>query len=158
MDEHQQSAAEQLKIIIFSLAGEHFGIALDCVREIALLPEITAVPSMPAWLLGVVNLRGEVIPVVSLALAMGMGQTAASGTKMIVAEIGGRPIGIVVEGVPRIDRADSSSIEPAPDLIASRMKRDFITGVIKDAHGLVILLDLTAIVRVDEIDQANQEG
>lgn len=143
---------EKKEFVVFELAGERFGIELGAVREVALLPAVTPVPSMPPWLLGVANLRGEVVPVVSLARAIGA--VGADGDKMIVVDIAARPVGVVVAGVPRIERVDPKAIEPAPELVAARLKRDFIRGVVKETDGIVILLDMTAIVRLEEIGPA----
>ena len=148
----ETASFDKKEFVVFELGGERFGIELRQVREVAVLPAVTPVPSMPPWLLGVANLRGEVVPVVSLARAIGA--QAADGDKMIVVDVASRPVGVVVAGVPRIERVDPSAIEPAPELVAARLKRDFIRGVVNESDGIVILLDLSAIVRLEEIAKA----
>jgi len=147
----------KIEFVVFDLGGEQFGIELSQVREVAILPDVTPVPSMPEWLVGVVNLRGEVVPVVSLAKAIGAGKGGAGEDRMIVVEVGARPVGVVISGLPRIDRANESELEPAPELIIQRLKRDFIKGVVKKGDGLVILLDMSATIKIEDLSPLSQE-
>lgn len=156
-EREEKTVAQTLEFVAFEMGGERFGLEIGCVREVALLPEVTPVPSMPEWLVGVVNLRGEVVPVVDLQTALGASEGRTGGDRMIVVEIETRPVGIVVAGVPRIERADPAAVEPAPDLVASRLKRDFVRGVVKKGEGLVILLDMSAIINAEELGAATGE-
>ncbi|HPM41427.1 MAG TPA: chemotaxis protein CheW [bacterium] len=152
-----KTGAQTLEFVSFEMGGERFGLEIGSVREVALLPEVTPVPSMPGWLVGVVNLRGEVVPVVDLRNALGAPEGRTGGDRMIVVEIESRPVGIVVAGVPRIERADPSAVVPAPELVASRLKRDFVKGVVKQGEDLVILLDMSAIISAEELGAATVE-
>lgn len=132
----------ELQLVVFSLAEEAFGVPVDQVREIIRFTEITKIPKAPPSVLGVLNLRGHIIPVISLRERFGFVPLEVdSATRIVVAEVQGQTVGFVVDTVAEVLRMDDSTIEPAPVTDAS-VNSSFIKGLGKIEDRIIILLDL----------------
>lgn len=137
-------AEEQL--VTFSLGTEEFGVDIMCVQEIIRIPPITRVPKAPSYVEGVINLRGNVIPVVSLRSRFGMERVEDTElSRIVVLQIQSKVFGIRVDAVTEVLRLDSEGIEPPPQ-VTMGMDSQFIRGVGKIGERLLILLDLTHIM------------
>jgi purine-binding chemotaxis protein CheW len=138
------------KYLTFALAHEEYGLEILKVREIIGYIDVTAVPQTPHYVRGVINLRGQVIPVVDLRAKFGM-ETAevTDETCIIVVEItlGGRKsnTGIVVDRVQEVLDIEAGSIEEAPEFGAS-VNTDFILGMGKVGDSVKILLDIDRVL------------
>jgi purine-binding chemotaxis protein CheW len=147
-----------------SLAGKYLTVALDRevyglpvlrIREIIRLQKITPVPQMPAWVKGIINLRGRVIPVIDLRVKFGLPAEFGERTCVVVAEVklpSQRSIqmGLVVDGVEEVLSVDAAGIEPTPDFGVQVDTACFL-GMAK-VHGRVqTLLDLDRIVAADAL-------
>jgi len=133
--------AEQ-QLVTFRLGGEEFGVDIMRVQEIIRIPPITRVPKAPAYVEGVINLRGNVIPVVSLRTRFGMERVEDTDlSRIIVLQVHKKVFGIRVDAVTEVLRLDDSAIEPPPP-VALGMDSQFIHGVGKIGERLLILLDL----------------
>ncbi len=148
--------------LIFSLGGELFGVATLRVREIIEFGNITSVPMMPAFMRGVINLRGAVVPVIDLNARFGRARTDASRRTCIVilevrAEEDTFVLGIIVDAVSAVRQIDSAHIEPPPSF-GTGIRADFIDGMAKVNNGFVILLDLGKVLSVDELAALNGQG
>ncbi len=137
-------AEEQL--VTFGLGSEEFGLDIMRVQEIIRIPPITRVPKAPNYVDGVINLRGNVIPVVSLRTRFGMGKVSETDlSRIIVLQVQKKVFGIRVDAVTEVLRLDDSAIEPPPP-VALGMDALFIRGVGKIGERLLILLDLNHIM------------
>jgi purine-binding chemotaxis protein CheW len=141
--------------LIFSLGGEQFAVGTLRVREIIEYGNITSVPMMPAYIRGVINLRGAVVPVIDLNARFGRSRTQASRrTCIVILEVqsdeGTHTLGIIVDAVSAVRQIDSANVEPAPSF-GTRIRSDFIDGMAKVNGQFVILLDLGKVLSVDEI-------
>jgi len=137
-------AEEQL--VTFSLGSEEFGVDIMCVQEIIRIPPITRVPKAPDYVEGVINLRGNVIPVISLRNRFGMDRVEETDlSRIIVLQVQTKVFGIRVDAVTEVLRIDSESIEPPPP-IALGMDSQYIRGVGKIGERLLILLELDQIM------------
>jgi purine-binding chemotaxis protein CheW len=148
--------------LIFSLGGEQFAVGTLRVREIIEYGNITAVPMMPEFIRGVINLRGTVVPVIDLNARFGRTRTAASRRTCVVilevtSEDGNHVMGIIVDAVSAVRHIDSSNVEPSPSF-GTRIRADFIDGMAKVNGGFVILLDLGKVLSMDEIALLNGMG
>lgn len=138
------------KYLTFALAQEEYGLEILKVREIIGYIDVTAVPQTPHYVRGVINLRGQVIPVVDLRAKFGM-ETAevTDETCIIVVEItsGGRKsnTGIVVDRVQEVLDIEGGSIEEAPQFGVS-VNTDFILGMGKVGDSVKILLDIDRVL------------
>ncbi|MBI9060293.1 MAG: chemotaxis protein CheW [Labilibaculum sp.] len=138
------------QLVIFELGAEYFGIDISMVEGINKLLEITKIPQAPAYLEGITNLRGSVLPVIDLQKRFGMVvQEQTNDTRIMVANMDGVKIGMVVSAVSEVLTIDDKEIEPPPPMV-SNVNSEFIIGVAKIDKRLVILLDLAKVLTVEE--------
>lgn len=135
----------EIQLVVFTLAGEDFGVPIAQVREINRLVPITAIPKAPPSVLGVINLRGNVTPVMSLRDRFGFPRSENSeATRIVVSEVGTETVGFVVDAVTEVLRLDEGMIEPAPES-AAEVDAEFIKGIGKMDDRLIIVLDLEKV-------------
>ena len=161
--QRQAMTDKEGKYLTFALAHEEYGLEILKVREIIGYMNITAVPQTPPYIKGVINLRGQVIPVVDLRAKFGM-ETAevTEQSCIIVVEItqSGRKAntGIVVDRVQEVLDIAGTDIEEAPQFGGS-VDTDFILGMAKIGESVKILLDIDKVLAGDNLhgldDQAN---
>ncbi len=138
-----QSHGELIQLVSFSLGHEEYGVEVLDVREIIRMPVVTRVPNPPPYVEGVINLRGKVIPIISLRKKFGiMSSEYDKQTRIIVMEVDGELKGFIVDAVSEVIRISSSEIQPSPTISASGADQECITGVINQAERLLVLLDL----------------
>jgi purine-binding chemotaxis protein CheW len=133
----------------FKLGDELFAINVSQVREVLEVPQITKVPTAPSYMRGVVNVRGQSIPVVDLSLRFGLPRIADTvNTRVIVMElkIDGETavIGGLADSVHEVIELEPSEINPPPN-IAMRWRTDFIIGMGKRGDAFIIILDINAV-------------
>lgn len=120
-----QSDARQF--LTFRLAEEEYGVGILSVQEIRGWSSVTAIPHAPAWLLGVINLRGSVVPVVDLRIKLGLARADYNEfTVVIILNVGTRVVGIVVDGVSDVITLTDDEIRPAPPLGAGADTRHIL--------------------------------
>ena len=141
--------------VTFCLAEELFGVEVSRTREILSVISVTSVPQTPDYMLGVINLRGQVVPVIDMRLKLGL--SAADETQdtcIIVVEVlvDGEPIvvGALADAVREVIEIKSDAIEPPPRL-GTRLNTEFIKGMGKIDEDFLILLDIDKIFNSDEI-------
>ena len=148
------------KYLTFVLGRECYGIPVLKVREIIRLPAITAVPQMPGYVKGVINLRGKIIPVMNLCLKFGLEQLGASErTCIIVVQITGpenRPIqlGLIVDAVEEVCHFSADDIEATPEFGAA-LDTQYILGMAKAKDQVKTLLDLDRVLGASGIATAH---
>jgi purine-binding chemotaxis protein CheW len=141
---------DNLQLVTFRLEDEEFGIDIKKVQEINRMIDITKIPNAPPYVEGVVNLRGKIIPIVSLRTKLGFGQTERDkATRIMVVEIDGNILGFIVDSVSEVLRIPGAKIEPAPAL-AGAADSLYIEGVINLTDRILILLDLKALFEGDK--------
>ncbi|MCX6153635.1 MAG: chemotaxis protein CheW [Candidatus Kapabacteria bacterium] len=139
-------SSDLLQLVSFNLGDEEFGIDILRVQEIIRMVDITRVPNAPSFVIGVINLRGKVIPVIDLNLRMALNTSELSNnSRIIVIEFEGKVVGFLVDKVNEVLRIDKSITEPPPQMVGS-VNSDFITGIGKLENRLLILLDLEKLL------------
>lgn len=142
--------AGTMQLVSFRLAQEEYGIEITKVQEIILLGDITRVPQTPNYIKGLINLRSMVIPIVDLRLRFGIPeQGPTDATRIMVVNVAGKTIGIVVDAVSEVLRIVREQITPPPPTVAGG-GREYLTGLVKLDHRLLILLDIDRILAQDE--------
>jgi purine-binding chemotaxis protein CheW len=141
--------------LTFSLAGEMYAVAILNVKEIIEYGTLTEIPMMPAFIRGVINLRGAVVPVIDLAARFGGRQTVIGRrTCIVIVELSEsdahQDIGIVVDAVSEVLEIPPTEIEPPP-AFGAKIRTDFIDGMGKVAGKFVIILDVRRVLSVDEM-------
>jgi purine-binding chemotaxis protein CheW len=144
------------KYLTFVLGSEEFGLEILKVREIIGYMQITAVPRTPAYIKGVINLRGQVIPVVDMRAKFEMEATDVSEqTCIVVVEVSCRNgrffTGVIVDRVREVLDIDSGDIEPAPEF-DSDISTSFILGMGKIGGTVKILLDIDEVLRGEGLE------
>ena len=145
-----KESAELRQFISFSVGEEEFGLELLHVREIIREREITWLPKAPSFVKGIINLRGDVIPLIDLRNKFGLERREDTAqTRVIVAEVEGRLIGIVVDSASQVVRIPAGQIEPPPRVLGG-FSQELVRGVGKLEDKLVILLNPDTILTADE--------
>ncbi|MFK0166076.1 chemotaxis protein CheW [Rhizobium sp. NPDC090279] len=142
MNSQSLSATTTLEIIAFHLGDQQFCIKTTSIREIRGWAAATPLPHAPPHVLGVMNLRGSVIPVIDLAAKLGVrGAVSTDRSAIVVAEIGSSVVGLVVDRVSDILSIGSDRIQPVPDLGTS-FDPAFSYGIIPLEQGMVCFINL----------------
>jgi purine-binding chemotaxis protein CheW len=155
-----RAADREGKYLTFSLAGEEYGIGILKIREIIGMLPITSVPETPAFVKGVINLRGKVIPVVDLRLRFGMpNMDYTERTCIIVVEIAGPAgtvsMGVVVDSVSEVLNIKGADIEDTPSF-GTQLNTEYILGMAKVGKGLKILLDIENALTSTEMESLSR--
>ncbi len=147
---------EILQLVTFRIDEEEFGVAILEVREINRMMEVTRVPHAPGFVEGVVNLRGQVIPVVDLRKRFGLpAREHDRNTRIVVVELTDKVVGFIVDAVNEVLRVPSSLVEPPPPIVGS-VDRQYIEGVVKLEDRLLILLNLHKLLGTDESEELRE--
>ena len=146
---------ESAQYITFKLRDEMFAINVAQVREVLELPQITKMPTAPAYMRGVVNVRGKAIPVVDLRLKFGLPQGKDTlNTRVVVMEldINGEStiLGGIADSVHEVIELESSQIEPPPRL-AMHWRSEVIRGMGRVGEQFIIILDINAVFSAEEL-------
>jgi len=150
---------KNLQLVGFKVSNEEFGISIMKVQEIIRIQEITKVPQMPDFIEGIINLRGNVIPIIDLRKRFGLPRADKNNdTRIVVVSVLSRVMGIIVDSVSEVIRLSEEQIEPPPPFISSNVAADFIKGVGKlGSKRLLLYLDIDKMLSSDEhsaIDEA----
>lgn len=136
----------EVEFVTFSAGNQSFSLEITQVREIRRWSPVTAIPHAPIEVLGVMNLRGSVIPIYDLAARFGLGATAENPRNVIVVAMhGNQTVGLLVEAVSEILSVSRDMIQDTPD-IRSDVARQSITGVIPINEGMTRVIDLGAVL------------
>lgn len=147
-----------IQLVTFTLEKEIFGIEILRVQEINKNLEITNLPNSPAYIEGVINLRGKVIPIINLRMKMGMpSKEFDNQTSIIVIDLGGNIVGFIVDSVKEVIRLSSSIIEQPPTIVLQQNSQ-LISSVAKLENGLLILLDADNLLSESEKEEINEIG
>lgn len=160
MDETTSVSSQQY--VTFSLGDELFGVEVTRAREILSITPVTKVPQTPDYLLGVINLRGQVVPVVDMRLKLGLPvseETEDTCVIVVEVQVDGESIivGALADAVREVLEIRSDHIEPAPRL-GTRLKTDFITGMGKVDEQFLILLNIDRVFSTEELAIVQDAG
>ena len=139
-----------LQLVTFTIAQEEFGVEILKVQEIIRTLEITRVPRAPAFVEGVINLRGKVIPIIDLRRRFGIeSKPHDKDTRIIVIEINQMIVGFVVDAVSEVLRIPANTVEPPPSIV-SGIDSEYISGVGKLDNRLLIMIDLDKLLSEED--------
>jgi purine-binding chemotaxis protein CheW len=143
------------QFLTFRIGHENYGLELSQTREIIEYSGITAVPLMPNFLRGVINLRGEVVPVIDLAVRLGRQPIEVQRrTCIIVVELENSEqhhvLGLLADAVSEVIEMDEANIEDAPSFGAN-IRAEFIQGIAKQGDEFVVLLDANNALSIREL-------
>jgi purine-binding chemotaxis protein CheW len=137
--------------LAFSLGGEEYAVNILKVQEIRAYEQVTRIANMPAFIKGVMNLRGAVVPVVDLRVRFNVGNAEyGPSTMVIVLNIGTRTIGTVVDGVSDVVILKPSDMRPAPQ-IAGVLESTFLEGIAILGSRMLIIVDIDGLLSSKEM-------
>jgi len=149
--------APEVQLVVFQLGGETYGVEINHVQEIIRPQTITEIPRTPAFVEGVINLRGRIIPVLDMHKRFHLpAAEATNNTRIMVVELGEVTVGMIVDSVSEVLRLPADSIEPPPPMI-SGIDVAYLKGVGKWNDKLIILLALDRVLRESEQRELQQE-
>ncbi len=147
----ENAVVEMKQLISFTVGEEEYGLELPRVREVIRMRQVTWLPKAPTSVKGIINLRGEIIPIIDLSERFGLGKRdSTSATRVIVVDVEGRPVGMVVDSASQVVRVPVDQFDEPPPVMGEAVSR-FITSVGKLNERLVILLDVEKLFSLDEL-------
>ncbi|MGE8407505.1 MAG: chemotaxis protein CheW [Pseudomonas sp.] len=155
-----EAQADAIQHLSFRVRGAGYALPIDLVREIIEYAEVTRVPMMPDYIHGVINLRGNVVPVLDLAARFGLSLTEAGNRTCIIIielplEAGLQRIGLVVDQVDEVLEIEPRQIMPAP-AFGTSIRADFIAGMAQHAQEFLIILNMLQVLSLDDIRHLSQ--
>lgn len=131
-----------LQFVTFYIGEEFYGVNIYKVREVIKLMEITSVPRSANYVVGVINLRGQVIPVIDLRLRLSLPQREYDKhTRIIISEVKGKNVGMIVDRMNKVERVHESKMKKETNVISS-IDADFIERIGKINDTIMIVIDL----------------
>ncbi|MEN6349058.1 MAG: chemotaxis protein CheW [Syntrophomonas sp.] len=150
---------EEEQMVVFRLAGEQFGVRITQVQEINRLSNITKVPRAPEYVEGVVNLRGDVIPVIDLRKRFQMESKEYNEfTRVIVSDINKKKVGLIVDEVLEVLRVPGRLLEETPDILQDNQMQRFMDGIANLEKRMIMMLNLENILVEKEWQKIAQLG
>ncbi|HEX5727482.1 MAG TPA: chemotaxis protein CheW [Longimicrobiaceae bacterium] len=146
----RQAAVPQVQLVTFRLGGEEFGLDVFAVHEILRYQEPTPVPRAPAFVEGVLDVRGTLVPVVDLRRRFELREAPVDDdTRIVLVDFGGERLGLVVDAVTEVLRAPETAVSAPPRYVRG-LAAEFIRGIARLENRLVVLLDIERILSSEE--------
>ncbi len=152
MNQVAQTQETRRQCVTFQLDNETYAIDVMQVREVLRSVDIVPVPGAPSFVLGIINLRGNVVTVLDARMRFGL-QTQSQGeeSRIIILERGDQEVGILIDSVSEVIEIDMQEVEPAPT-VGEEASNRYVEGVVTRNDQLVILVDLNRLLSEDEWD------
>ncbi|MDQ0230512.1 chemotaxis protein CheW [Metabacillus malikii] len=145
-----ENLSDNMKVIVFQLQDEEYGLPVQQVQSIEKVEHITRVPKTAPYLKGVINLRGVVTPVIDLRIRFGLkSDEITEHTRMIIVTKDDIDVGFIVDAANDVLDIPSDVIEPAPEVVGS-IEVEYIKGVAKLDKRLIVMIDLNEVLKVKE--------
>lgn len=151
--------AEELKLIVFSLAHEQYGVEVERVRTIERMQPMTRVPKTPSFIKGVINLRGVVVPIIDLRGRFDLPESEyTDNSRIIIVAVKDMEVGMIVDAANDVVDVDSDSVEEPPEVVGG-IRAKYLRGIAKLSDDrLLVLLNLEEVLNKSEIIQLEQFG
>lgn len=150
----------QIQLVTFQISEELYGIDIMDVKEIVRVQDIRPIPNAPGYVEGLFNLRGEIIPIISLhkrfhlkKAQLGDDEELLSG--FIIIDLDGMKLGVIIDKVERVVSIDGSAIQPPPQMITG-IGSEYIQGVVNREEGYLILLDIRKLFSAKELKKIEE--
>ncbi|UTR15077.1 chemotaxis protein CheW [Salipaludibacillus sp. LMS25] len=148
-----EAVMDDMKVIVFQLKDEEYGVEVEQVRSIERVQYITRVPSTPDFVEGVINLRGVVTPIIDLRKRFNIeGINHSETTRVIIVTVGNMEVGLVVDAANDVIDIPKSAVEPPPEVVGG-LEAEYIRGVAKLEKRLLILLNLDKVLNAEEMNE-----
>jgi len=150
----------QYQLVTFQLGEEHYGIDIMDVKEIVRVQDIRPIPNAPSYVEGIINLRGEIIPIINLhkrfhikRAVVGKDEELLSG--FIIIDVDGMKLGVVIDKIARVVTIENEQIQAPPQML-SGIGAEYIQGVIQNEEGYLIILDIRRLFNPKELQKINE--
>lgn len=152
-----EATENETQVVTFQLAREEYAIDILQVQEIVMMTRITRMPKAPHFIEGIVNLRGQMIPIIDMRKRFGLAEAEHdSDTRIIIVDIG-EIVGMIVDGVRDVIRLPDSAISPPPPMIQG-ISADYLKGIGQFDERLLIMLDLEKVLTAEEHEVLQELG
>ena len=145
----------QIQLVTFQISEELYGVDIMDVKEIVRVQDIRSIPNAPGYVEGLFNLRGEIIPIISLhkrfhlkKAQLGEDEELLSG--FIIIDIDGMKLGVIIDKVERVISIEAQNIQPPPQLLTG-IGSEYIQGVVNQENGYLIILDIRKLFSAKEL-------
>lgn len=143
----------EVKVIVFQLKDEEYGVEVDQVRSIERMQHITRVPRTPDYVKGVINLRGVVTPIIELRKRFGIEVIETTdSTRIIIVAVGNMEVGLIVDAANNVVDIPNNVVEPPPEVVGG-IEADYLRGVAKMDKRLLILLNLDKVLNSKKLKE-----
>ncbi|WP_048602479.1 chemotaxis protein CheW [Rubeoparvulum massiliense] len=147
---------EEIKVIVFRLQDEEYGVEVNQVRGIERMMPVTRVPRTPKFVKGVINLRGVVTPIIDLRSRFDFEEKEyTDSTRIIIVVVNEIEVGLIVDAANDVIDIPTKAIEPPPEVVGG-IEADYLRGVAKLQDRLLILLNLDKVLNTNEVEQLEQ--
>ncbi len=152
--EEDEEGTQDNQYLLCKLDNEEYGINISDVQSIEELQSIVAVPDMPEYVKGVINLRGQVIPVIDMRLKLSMEDREYDDRNCIViVKINESNVGLIVDTVSEVVNIPENNVDPAPSFKESEQNNKYISGIGKIGDDVKILLDVSELLNKTELEE-----
>ncbi len=142
---------QEIQVVGFYLGEDEYAIYIHKVREIYAMTDIRKVPKAPQFVEGVINLRGNIVPIIDLRKRFELDANESRHTaKILIVELGKNQVGMIVDNVSEVMRFYTDEIEKAPPMFSSNISSQYVQGVAKLNDKLIILLDIEKLLSFEE--------
>lgn len=147
-------SSEEMQVVVFKLGTDEYCVPVSQAREIQTYSIPTRIPNTPEFVEGIINLRGQIIPILDLKKRFGSGATEINAaTKIIIIDMEGELLGILVDSVSEVLKIPQNRFEPPPSAVKTSINNNYISGIGKLNNRLLILIDLGKVLNEEEIEQ-----
>jgi purine-binding chemotaxis protein CheW len=150
MHQKKVEVINSLQVVCFKIGNEEYGIDILKVQEIQKVPKVLKLPFAQDHILGVVDLRGKVIPIIDLGKKFGIIADLTKSSRIIIVDIGGKRIGLAIDSVSNVIKIDTDKIDPPPPVVKG-ISSKYIIGVAKIDGGFIVILDINQIFSAEEL-------
>lgn len=151
MRQEKDSIKTFLKLVGFRLGDEEYAVDILKIKEIKLLMEVTRVPKAPPFVVGVINLRGDIVPIIDLRKRLRLPTPEFTDeTRIIIVEIEAKLCGVIVDGVSEVIEIEENKVLPPPSIVKGSIDSAYLKGVGRLDERILILLDLDKILTASE--------
>ena len=149
------SISGETKYVVFKIDNEYYGIDINNVKSIERIQDFTRVPNAPPYVKGVINLRGEVVPVIDLRMRFELTpRELDSNSRIIIVFVNEIQIGLLVDSSSEVIEINGEDVD-SPPIVKENISEDFINGIGKQNGNLIILIDIEKIIGHKEIEQVS---
>lgn len=139
------------EFLSFILGQEHYALDIISVKEIRGYESVTKIANAPSFIKGVINLRGDIVPIIDLRIKFNVGEASYNQfTIVIVLNVRGRIVGIVVDGVSDVIRLTSDAIRPPPEF-GTAFDSDYLKGLATVGEQMTILVNIESLISSEEL-------